>query len=129
MPLSSSRRRAAGHGLALAVLALVVVPAAASDARSKHDLTRVDLRVWPGDFKLAPVSRPLVPFVATAADEQAVFALSDRVEASDRVRDSEIPDRRREQNLLGIGAKGGLIEELLENQTIPLFWFTVEPPF
>ncbi len=132
MPLSPLRRRcrrAAGHGLALAALALVLVPTP-SFARPQRDLARVDLRIRPGDLKPAPEARrPLVPFAASAPAGQPVYALSDRVEANDRVRDSEIPDRRREQNLLGIGSKGSLLEALLENQTIPLFRVTVEPPF
>jgi hypothetical protein len=121
------RCRALGCGSAFIALALVLFPTGASQARPQRDLATVDLRVRPGDLKPAP--RPLVPYAAPELDEEPVYALSEQVEATDRARRSEIPDRRREQNLLDIGSEGSLLEELLENQTIPIFWVTVEPPF
>lgn len=121
------RRRNAGGSPALVALALVLLPTGALEARPQRELATVDLRVRPSDLKPAP--RPLVPYAAPELDEEPALALADQVEATDRVRRSEIPDRRREQNLLGIGSEGSLIQELLENQTIPIFWVTVEPPF
>lgn len=126
MQLQRSRRRATACGLVLAVLALSLPPA---EARPQRDLGRIDLRIRPGDLKFAPSHRPLVPYAAATADEEAAYALAEQVEATDRARRSEIPDRRRDQNLLDIGSDGSFLEELLENQTIPLFWVTVEPPF
>lgn len=132
MPLALPRSRSVGRTLGLVAGAFLVSLTAPVEARPERGLSRVDLSVRPGDLKLPPTPKPMAPLVstepATAAGEP-VYALSDQVEATDRVRRGEIPDRRRLQNGLGIGPDSGLLAELLEDQTIPLFWVTVEPPF
>jgi hypothetical protein len=57
-----------------------------------------------------------------------MLAPTDPVAEIDQVRRTEIPDRRRAQSGLEFG-DSNLIQELLENKTIPLFRVTVEPPF
>jgi hypothetical protein len=121
------------RGLAAAALALVLLPTAAlAVVRPEPKPERVDLSVRPGDLKLAapafPQPSPAVEPRARDEELTAGYTLSEQVEATDRVRRGEIPDRRRLQNDLAIGGEGGPLEQLLEDQTIMLFRVTVESP-
>ena len=106
-------------------VALTAWPAA---ARSAFDLSQLDLRLNPAD--VAPETPPLVPRgpVRPNMHGQSVPEIVGDV---DQVRQTETPNRR----VAGTGPLGnltaddGVLKELLENKTIPLFRVRVTPPF
>lgn len=112
-------------GAALFVVPLVIEPA---DARPQPKPTRLDLSVRPADLRPMPATSLPVLDEPEGAVEASMLAPTDPVTEIDQVRRTEIPDRRRAQSGLEFG-DSNLIQELLENKTIPLFRVTVEPPF
>ena len=87
----------------------------------------LDLRLRPGDVVLPPEAPAIEPAVP-APSAQSVPEVVGEV---DRVTEPETPNRQ----AAGTGPLGelvgedGLLKELLENKTIPLFRVRVEPPF
>jgi hypothetical protein len=118
-------------GLArLAGAALLIIPAMIEpvDARPQPKPARMDLSVRPGDLRPMPSASLPVLDEPKRSVEASMLAPNDPVAEIDQVRRTEIPDRRRAQSGLEFG-DSNLIQELLENKTIPLFRVTVEPPF
>lgn len=112
-------------GAALLVIPLVIEPAV---ARPQPKPARLDLSVRPGDVLPMPAASLPMLDEPKRAVEASMLAPTDPVGEIDQVRRTEIPDRRRAQSGLEFG-DSNLIQELLENKTIPLFRVTVEPPF
>lgn len=112
-------------GAALFVVPLVIEPV---DARPQPKPTRLDLSVRPADLRPMPATSLPVLDEPERSVEASMLAPTDPVTEIDQVRRTEIPDRRRAQSGLEFG-DSNLIQELLENKTIPLFRVTVEPPF
>jgi hypothetical protein len=118
------RRRVA----ALLVACGTIPLALPASARSAPDLSGLDLRLTPSD--VAPATPPRIPEgrVAPRMHDQSVPEIVGEV---DRVKQTETPNRR----VAGTGPLGdlsideGVLEELLENKTIPLFRVRVAPPF
>jgi hypothetical protein len=106
-------------------LAAMGTPAGATPASGVPSL---DLRVQPGDVALPPP--PLLPDaqVPPALGRQNVPEIVSEV---DRPQRTETPQRQK----AGAGPLGslssdeGVLKELLENKTIPLFRVRVAPPF
>jgi hypothetical protein len=97
--------------------------AAPAAARPQPELAELDLRVRPTDVpapKRPKLAEPLAPAPASTSATR-----SDVVEEVDRVGRGEIPSRLS----AGSGGDGGVLEELLEDNTIPLFRVRVKPPF
>jgi hypothetical protein len=110
---------------ALFVIPVMIEPA---NARPQPKPARLDLSVRPGDLRSMPAASLPVLGEPERAVEASMLAPTDPVAEIDQVRRTEIPDRRRAQSGLEFG-DSNLIQELLENKTIPLFRVTVEPPF
>ena len=109
---------------ACALMALCWVAfAAPAAARPQPELAELDLRVRPTDGpapKRPKLAEPLAPAPASTSATR-----SDVVEEVDRVGRGEIPSRLS----AGSSGDGGVLEELLEDNTIPLFRVRVKPPF
>jgi hypothetical protein len=112
-------------GAALLIIPVMIEPV---DARPQPKPARLDLSVRPGDLRPMPLASLPVLDEPKGAVEAHMLAPTDPVAEIDQVRRTEIPDRRRAQSGLEFG-DSNLIQELLENKTIPLFRVTVEPPF
>jgi hypothetical protein len=87
----------------------------------------LDLRVQPGD--VAPPPPPLLPDapVPPALGRQSVPEIVSEVDQVQRV---ETPQKREGRGPLGsLSSDEGVLKELLENKTIPLFRVRVTPPF
>ena len=108
------------------VLALGQALALPLAARPQPKPVRMDLAVRPADVRLKP---PVVVF-EPAFEEPEVPGVgpANPVAEIDQVDRTEIPDRRRAKSGLEIG-DSDLLQELLEDKTIPIFRVTVEPPF
>lgn len=111
--------------LAACAAALAAVPAL---ARPAADLSELDLRLKPAD--VAPPPAPLQPREPTDPPTRAQ-SLPEVVSEVDQVRQSPTPNRRAPGTgpLDDLGGNDGLLQELLENKTIPLFRVRVAPPF
>ena len=105
----------------------VLAPAGAM-AKPAANLAGLDLRLEPSD--VAPTPGPLVPEgpVTPQMHAQSTWEIVGEV---DRVQKTETPNRRDAGSgpLGSLTAEEGLLEELLENKTIPLFRIRVAPPF
>jgi hypothetical protein len=110
---------------ALSLSLAMAVPLA---ARPQPKPQRMDLAVRPADVRLKPPVVVLEPLSALEEPEVPGVALADPVAEIDQVERTEIPDRRRAKSGLQLG-DNGLLQELLEDKTIPIFRVTVEPPF
>jgi hypothetical protein len=110
---------------ACVVMALFwVALAAPAAARPQPDLAELDLRVRPADVaapKRPKLAEPLAPVSAPPASAMP----PDVVEEVDRVGRGENPSRLSG----GSSGDGGVLEELLEDNTIPLFRVRMKPPF
>ena len=98
--------------------------AAPAAARSQPDLAELHLRIRPADVaapKRPKLAEPLEPLSAPPASAVP----PDVVEEVDRVGRGEIPSRLS----AGSGGDGGVLQELLEDNTIPLFRVRMKPPF
>jgi hypothetical protein len=96
--------------------------AAPAGARPQPDLAKLDLRVRPADVaapKRPKSAEPLAPAPASTSATR-----SDVVEEVDRVGRGEIPSRLS----AGSSGDGDVLEDLLEDNTIPLFRVRVKPP-
>jgi hypothetical protein len=94
--------------------------AAPATARPQPPLADLDLKVRPGDVKM-----PQSPALAEPLPATARPAAPDLVEEVDRVERGDLPYR-----LSGrAGDEGGILEDLLEDKTIPLFRVRMKPPF
>lgn len=128
--VSSTTRFAAARRhrsiLLVTVLSLGQAVALPALARPQPKPQRIDLSVRPADVRLQRPVAVLEPVV----EEPAIPGVgpADPVAEVDRVARTEIPDRRRARSGLQLG-DSGLLQELLEDQTIPIFRVTVEPPF
>ena len=111
--------------LAACVIAFAAVPAL---ARSAADLSGLDLRLNPSD--VAPTPPPLLSRgpVAPRTHGQSVPEIVGEV---DQVKQAETPNRRAAGTgpLGDLTADEGLLKELLEDKTIPLFRVRMAPPF
>ena len=117
------RRPSAARACALMALSWAALPAPAA-ARPQPDLAELDLRVRPADVaapKRPKLAEPLAPVSAPPASAMR----PDVVEEVDRVGRGEIPSRLSG----GSSGDGGVLEELLEDNTIPLFRVRMKPPF
>ena len=93
-------------------------------ARAQPDLAKLDFRVRSADVaapKRPESAEPLAPVSAPPASAMP----PDVVEEVDRVGRGEIPGRLS----AGSSGDGGVLEDLLEDNTIPLFRVRVKPPF
>ena len=97
-------------------------PGAAATTRGMAGL---DLRLRPGDVVLPPEAPAIEPAVP-APSAQSVPKVVGEV---DRVTEPETPNRHAGTGPLGELVGDGLLKELLENKTIPLFRVRIEPPF
>jgi hypothetical protein len=98
--------------------------AAPAAARPQPDLAELDLKVRPADVatpKRPNLAEPLAPLPAPIP----ATTPSDVVEEVDRVGRGEIPSRLS----AGSSGEGGVLEDLLEDNTIPLFRVRMKPPF
>lgn len=118
--------------LPLLLVGVVLVQALPAEAAKRPEaaLEGMDLRIRPGDLRVPAVPLLLRP-LATQASELLPFELElpSVVEATDQVERTSIPNRRRGDDGAPVSGEGGILEDLLENNTIPLFRLTVEPPF
>jgi hypothetical protein len=135
MPLhteaEASRPARAGRVAAVTpiVLAVLLMAAGSAGARQKTDLSGLDLEVRPGDVGLPPyrplAERLLPPEKRSTPDP---YRLPGLVDEPDRLQRTEIPNQRHGQGGSDTG-DGGILEELIENRTIPLFRVRMQPPF
>jgi hypothetical protein len=98
--------------------------AAPAAARPQPNLAELDLKVRPADVA-APKRPKLAEPVAPVSAPPASAVPPDVVEEVDRVGRGEIPSRLS----AGSSGDGGVLEELLEDNTIPLFRVRMKPPF
>jgi hypothetical protein len=116
------------HAIALVFAAGVSFLALPAGATSASQPAKLDLRLTPTD--IAPAAPPRLP-QATVAPRMHDQGVPEIVGEVDRVKQTETPNRR----LAGTGPLGdlaigeGMLQELLENKTIPLFRIRVAPPF
>jgi hypothetical protein len=109
---------------------LVALAVAESDAAAKpaRDLSTLDLSLSPGD--VVPAAPPSAP---EAGLPRAPYAQNtpEVVREVDQVRRAGTPNRRESGGgpLGGLTGDDGVLQELLEDKTIPLFRVRVEPPF
>lgn len=117
------------HGRAALLIAAGIVCAAGPvAARSAPDLAGMNLRLEPTDVvPPAPPEQPRVP-VAANLHGQSVPEIVGEV---DKVRPAETPNRRAPGSgpLGNLTVGEGMLQEFLENKTIPLFRVRVAPPF
>jgi hypothetical protein len=112
------------------VAGLLAVAAVAPGAAAKptRDLSTLDLRLAPGD--VTPTAPPTVP---EPGSPRAPYAQNtpEVVREVDQVRRTGTPNRRDSGSgpLGGLAGDDGVLQELLEDKTIPLFRVRVEPPF
>ena len=96
-------------------------------AATTRGMAGLDLRLRPGDVVLPPPEAPAIEPALPAPSAQSV---SEVVGEVDRVTEPETPNRHAaDTGPLGELVGDGLLKELLENKTIPLFRIRVEPPF
>jgi hypothetical protein len=117
------RRPSAARACALMALSWAAAAAPAA-ARPQPNLAELDLRVRPADVA-APKRPKLAEPLAPASPPPTSATPSDVVEEVDRVGRGEIPSRLS----AGSSGDGGVLEELLEDNTIPLFRVRMKPPF
>ena len=119
-----------GLVLASSVLTMIVVIwALPAVARSAPDLGQLDLTVRPADVAAPPrsiLAEPLPPLAHPPAGPMA-----NPVDEIDKVEPNPTPNRG--PSLLGPlgglgGEEGGVLQELLENKTIPLFRVRMKSP-
>lgn len=130
--LDPPRRR---HGTAAMLVAAAFVCAACpAAARSAPDLAGLNLRLQPTDVvPPAPPGPPRVPVATNQHDPRNLHGQSvpEIVGEVDKAKPTETPNRRAP----GSGPLGdltvgeGMLQEFLENKTIPLFRVRVAPPF
>ncbi len=120
-----ARRRGVVALLVLGGGVLLTLPAS---ARSAPDLAGLDLRLQPSDVVSAlPPGLSDTPVPPRMHDQSVPEIVSD----VDRVAETPTPNRR----VAGTDALGdlsfgeGVLQDLLENKTIPLFRVRVAPPF
>jgi hypothetical protein len=134
--MRDSRWAAGCSHLAVAALALVLT-AGASTARDMPQRKALDLRLRASDVKptpprpvpeMASQEEPLPAWIAFVfgADRPELDEYS--LEMQDRMARGPIPNQARESSGEdGIGSSS-FLKDLLDNQTIPLFRVTVDPP-
>jgi hypothetical protein len=135
MPLHTEaaalRPARAGRGAVVTPIVLVtlLLAAAPAGARQKPDLSGLDLGVRPGDVGLPPY-RPLAERLLPPERQPGpkAYAVPDLVDEPDRVQRSEIPNQRHGQGG-GDTGDGGILQDLIEDHTIPLFRLKMRPPF
>lgn len=112
----------------LLIACATAVVATAAHGRSAPDLSELDLQLKPAD--VAPPPQPLQPREPTDPRTRGQ-SLPEVVSEVDQVRQNPTPNRRTSGTgpLDDLGGSDGLIQELLENKTIPLFRVRVAPPF
>ena len=133
--MRDSRWAAGWSHLAVAALALVLT-AGASTARDMPQRKALDLRLRASDVKPTP-PRP-VPEMASQEEPLPAWIafvfgtdrpeLDDSVEMQDRVARGPIPNQARESSGEDEIGTSNFLKDLLDNQTIPLFRVTVDPP-
>ena len=106
---------------------LVLAAAPLAQARPAASQPSLDLRLQPSDVRPSPV--PQLPEIS-AADVRAQN-VPEVVGEIDRVKPNVTPNRRDPGSgpLGNLGGDGSMLQELLENKTIPLFRVRVTPPF
>ena len=115
-------------GCLLAVGMTVGVLAGPAGATQAQRLSSLDLRLGPSD--VAPPEAAPLPSAPEDADLQHQN-LPEIVGETDQVQRSSVPQKR----MPGAGpfeslsGSQGMLKELLENKTIPLFRVSVPPPF
>ena len=104
---------------------LLVGPTAASPAPS---LSELDLQLNPSDVALPKAARPPSSSENSDLHGQNVPEIVGEI---DQVQRSETPQKRTPGTgpLENLSASQGMLKELLENKTIPLFRVSVPPPF
>lgn len=107
---------------------LVLAVAPVAEARSAASQPSLDLRLQPSDVRPSPV--PQLPEISAAPDVRAQN-VPEVVGEIDRVKPSVTPNRRDPGSgpLGNLGGDGSMLQELLENKTIPLFRVRMAPPF
>lgn len=97
-------------------------------ARSASGQPALDLRLNPSDVR--PTSVPQLPPIPVAPDVQAQN-VPEIVGEVDRPKQNVTPNRRDPGSgpLGKIGGGEGMLQDLLENKTIPLFRVRMAPPF
>ena len=133
--MRDSRWAAGWSHLAVAALALVLT-AGASTARDMPQRKALDLRLRASDVKPTP-PRP-VPEMASQEEPLPAWIafvfgtdrpeLDDSVEMQDRMARGPIPNQARESAGEDEIGTSNFLKDLLDNQTIPLFRVTVDPP-
>jgi hypothetical protein len=101
---------------------------AVAEARQTTERAAIDLKVRPGDLRRSAAPRPLPSIGAAPVSEASQVDPRNPVEETDRVQRVGTPNQRHGGNGIQLGG-GGILQELLEDRTIPLFRVTVEPPF
>ena len=111
--------------LSLFCLSMAALPAAAT---SKPNLAGLNLQLNPTD--VAPTPPPLIT-EARVPPKMHEQSTSEIVGDVDQVKQTETPNRRAPGSgpLGSLTADDGVLKELLENKTIPLFRVRVAPPF
>lgn len=106
-------------------VAIITVSAAASPT---VDLSQLDLRLDPAD--IAPAPPPLLP-QGPLPPRMHGQSVPEIVGDVDQVRQAATPNRRAAGTgpLGSLTADEGVLKELLENKTIPLFRVRMAPPF
>ena len=111
--------------LLLFCLSMAALPTAAT---SQPNLAGLNLQLSPAD--VAPTPSPLIS-EARVPPKMHEQSTSEIVGDVDQVRQTETPNRRVAGSgpLGSLTADDGVLKELLENKTIPLFRVRVAPPF
>jgi hypothetical protein len=116
-----------GTALVLGAAMSLTLPSV-PQARQQRNLAGLDLKVRPGDVAAGPAAAASVLGEPAARVAASPFDTPEAVAEADRVPRAEIPNRRRGSDGNSF-ADSGVLQDLLENKTIPLFRVTVEPPF
>ena len=127
MPQAKARasgrvRRRPSAACVLMALSWTALAAAAGARPQQPDLAKLDLRVRSAD--VAAPKRPESAEPPAPAPASTSATRSDVVEEVDRAGRGEIPSRLS----AGSSGDGGVLEDLLEDHTIPLFRVRVKPP-
>ncbi len=125
---TSYRPSRRGFGITVCVSCCVALAAGPALARSAPDLSEMDLRLSPSDVAAAhPPRLPGGP-VAPRMHGQSVPEIVGEI---DQVQRPETPNRLEAGAgpLGSLSADEGMLKELLENKTIPLFRVRMAPPF
>ncbi|MEK0084067.1 hypothetical protein [Benzoatithermus flavus] len=115
-------------GLLLLTVVLTLALASPALARSKPHLKELDLDIRPGDVALQPRAPTAEPLTDAADIGQDLPIDPNAVAQTDQIERTELPRQRRSEGGDGSG-EGSVLEQILQDHTIPLFRVRMNSPF